>query len=106
MNEHTTPAEMSISVDQVNLLKQILATPSLGKLKPAILIWRFYNAPKEYQTLSTNGGDEDWLAFIPAKVWKAEGGDIMFLWHGTPFGVCDVSEYPVNDGMVLIGAHA
>lgn len=34
------------------------------KNKP-ILVWPFDEAPKEYQNLSTNGGDEDWLAFVP-----------------------------------------
>jgi hypothetical protein len=33
-----------------------------------IKVWRFQDAPQELQELSTNGGDEDWLATIPAEL--------------------------------------
>lgn len=66
-----------------------------------ILVWPFYDAPEELRRLSPHGGDEDWLAFVPADqetpAWLAEG---------TPFGVCDVAEIPVKNGRVFIGAHA
>lgn len=69
-----------------------------------ILVWRFYNAPPEFQVLSTHGGDEDWIAFIPSSCTAD-----LPTWAepGTPFGVSDVSEHRLPDGsMVLIGAHA
>ena len=34
-----------------------------------IKVWRFEDAPKKYRALSTNGGDEDWIAFVPAIRW-------------------------------------
>ncbi len=30
-----------------------------------IQIWNFDDAPKEYKDMSENGGDEDYIAFIP-----------------------------------------
>jgi hypothetical protein len=34
-------------------------------MNPPIKIWPFHLAYKELQDLSTNGGDEDWVAVIP-----------------------------------------
>jgi len=79
------------------------------KMKP-IKVWRFYDAPKKYQKLSTHGGDEDWLAFIPKDLIGSFRFEYqpMPLWmqSGTQFGICDVSLIPVRDGFVAIGAHA
>jgi len=74
-----------------------------------IQVWRFHDAPKELQDLSTHGGDEDWLALIPPN-YKAK--DIHWAESSTPFGCCDVSEHIVSFNSawkgwkVLIGAHA
>ena len=68
-----------------------------------ILVWRFYKAPQEYQNLSDNGGDEDWLAFVPA-----EYSDDYLGWleHGS-FGVCSIDKYDLPNGdSVYIGSHA
>lgn len=68
-----------------------------------ISVWRFDDAPLEYQELSPHGGDEDWVAFIP------EDEIMPYLsWaeSGTPFGYCDVSIHRVDNGEVRIGAHA
>ena len=73
--------------------------------KPAktILVWRFYEAPQEFQALSGHGGDEDWLAFIP----DAFGDEwIGWLDSSTSFGVCETTRHPVEGGLVYIGAHA
>jgi len=71
--------------------------------KNAILVWNFYDAPQEFRDLSPHGGDEDWLAFVPAHV-----GDHAYIpWLEMPaFGCCDVSTHPVEGGEVRIGAHA
>lgn len=37
-----------------------------GKCSP-ILVWNFDDAPTELQALSPHGGDEDWLALVPAE---------------------------------------
>jgi hypothetical protein len=70
--------------------------------KPPILVWKFEDAPEIYRSLSTAGGDEDWIAFVP-KIY--EGKYIPWLEVG-PFGVCDVELIRVADGEVYIGSHA
>jgi hypothetical protein len=68
-----------------------------------IRVWRWEDAPEKYRRLSEHGGDEDWVAFVPAALkdewigWAEEGG---------PFGYCSVSEHEVDGGRVLIGARA
>lgn len=71
--------------------------------KPPILVWRFEDAPMKYKILSNHGGDEDWVAFIPK---ESKGYGIPWAESGSRFGVCDVSEHEVENGIVLIGAHA
>ncbi len=68
-----------------------------------VKVWAFDEAPQEYQDLSTHGGDEDWVAFIPKRLAKRH----WYGWmeNGTPFGICDVIEYRVRGGFVRIGAH-
>lgn len=70
-----------------------------------IRIWPFHDAPEELKRLSDNGGDEDWLAFVPQWIWDREGGWIPFLDVGH-FGVAHVNKYVVPGGVVLIGCHA
>lgn len=68
-----------------------------------IVVWRFDDAPKEYQGLSPHGGDEDWLALVPSCM---SGEIIGWLEPGSMFGRCDVSQHKVEAGTVFIGAHA
>lgn len=69
-----------------------------------IRVWRFYDAPRALQELSPHGGDEDWLAIVPAHM---ADGWIPWMESGSSFGCCDVSRHPRLDGsVVLIGAHA
>jgi hypothetical protein len=69
-----------------------------------ILVWEFYSAPEEYSSLSTNGGDEDWVAVVPASMSDEYIG---WLESGTQFGVCCVDKYPLPDGRVVyIGSHS
>lgn len=76
-------------------------------LTTAILVWPFGDAPTELQALSTNGGDEDWLALVPPHLTNSD-----IPWLGSdddagPFGVCCINHYPLPDGrLVVIGAHA
>lgn len=71
--------------------------------KFAIMVWRFKDAPKEYQALSPHGGDEDWVAFFPEEY----GIDEYVGWaDGGSFGCCDVSCHEVVGGHIRIGAHA
>jgi len=68
-----------------------------------IKVWRFNDAPKALQDLSTNGGDEDWLAVIPANYDEY----IPWLESGSPFGCCCVDAYELPTGeTVYIGSHS
>ena len=65
-----------------------------------IKVWAFYDAPEEYQKLSTNGGDEDWVALVPKGMDRPD-------WVGSEaFGCCDVAAYPIEGGTIHIGCHA
>lgn len=77
----------------------------VGKIMDLFIkVWKFEDAPKELQGLSTHGGDEDWVALIPPKL---AGEWIGWMESGSSFGCCSVSEYKLPDGsMVRIGAHA
>lgn len=68
-----------------------------------IKVWRFYDAPKAYRDLSTNGGDEDWVAFIPDAMSQEYIG---WLESGSSFGCCCVDEHKVAGGVIRIGCHA
>ena len=75
-------------------------------MKEPIQIWSFYDAPEELQSLSDNGGDEDWVAIIPEHL-KDEW--IGWLEEGTSFGCCRVQEldHPTLKGYkVRIGSHS
>ena len=68
-----------------------------------IIVWRFSDAPEKFRKLSGHGGDEDWLALVPASYSRTY---IPWLEYG-PFGVCDISSYDLENGQrVCIGAHA
>jgi hypothetical protein len=54
----------------------------------AIVMWQFFNAPKEYQELCDCGGDEEAIVFIPVGVlepawlenlWTASGHEPRFV---------------------------
>ena len=70
-----------------------------------IRVWRFSDAPEDMRELSENGGDEDWLAHVPASM---SGDYIAWLDSGIGgFGMGDVSEYWRPDGsVVFIGSHS
>ncbi len=72
-------------------------------IKP-ILIWKFKDAPKQYQDMSENGGDEDYIALIPPNY---EHEYFSFLEEGASFGCCGVDEIKLQNGYtLLIGSHA
>lgn len=79
---------------------------SVGPDDKMIRVWSFYDAPQEFRDLSPHGGDEDWLAFIPAAVLLADGDYIPWMESGGSFGCCDVSRHAVPGGQIRIGAHA
>lgn len=70
-----------------------------------IKVWSWELAPEELKELSTHGGDEDWVAFIPFSVYD-ENFYIGWMESGTSFGYSDVSSYRVANGEVRIGVHS
>lgn len=69
---------------------------------PAILVWRFSDAPDEYKKLSHHDGDEDWVAVVPREYAAQWIGWI----DSQMFGVCDTSSHELENGSkVFIGAH-
>lgn len=71
-----------------------------------IKVWPFSEAPDTYRQMSTNGGDEDWVALVPLE-WK-DRYYIGWLEAGMSpcFGCCCIDWYEHRDGWVVIGAHS
>lgn len=68
----------------------------------SISVFHFHAAPKWMQDLSRHGGDEDWIAYVPA----GYKGDCEPTWLDG-LGCCEVSKHVQDDGsIVYIGAHA
>lgn len=67
-----------------------------------IQVWRFEDAPKKYHDLSTNGGDEDWIAFVPEYLC-----DEWIGWmECDSFGCYKIEKHNVEGGQIRIGCHA
>ncbi len=87
----------------------MMSTMKVRREETTILVWHWQDAPDNYKALSTSGGDEDWVAFVPVAL---AGTYIPWLEGGGPFGCCSVSEHAiettngVRKGTVYIGAHA
>jgi hypothetical protein len=72
---------------------------SIGKKEP-IKVWRFSDAPSDLQKLSTNGGDEDWIAAV------ADEQEVPNWIHTSAFGCCCVDKYYYGKYTIYIGAHS
>ena len=72
----------------------------------AIQVWQYEDAPDEYKWKSVNGGDEDWIAFIPQEYLDKNGDWIPWATEGSPFGCFCVDEIEVKGGKLLIGSHS
>lgn len=74
-------------------------------VEPAIGLWLFSEAPAQYANLSDNGGDEDWVMFVPDRL--ADHPLVGRLTDSYGFTVdCDPQEHDVEGGVVYIGQHA
>ena len=73
-------------------------------MKEPIQVWFFEDAPDEYKSLSTCGGDEDYLAYVPASY---KGLHIGWLESGS-FGACgSIYKFQLPNGdSIVIGSHA
>lgn len=82
---------------------------ALHTAKPvkAIVVWRFDDAPRVLQHLSTNGGDEDWIAYIPADVYEDCGGYIPWIESGAFDAGLEAEKIKLPCGdWIYIGSHA
>ena len=75
---------------------------------PPIKVWRFEDAPLRYRKMSTSGGDEDWVAYIPKEYLNGPNSNyIPWAEEGSPFGCCSVDIFTLPDGdEIRIGSHA
>ena len=74
----------------------------------AILVWPWDEAPEDLKKIASQGGDEDWLIFVPK--------ELVEEWlnrYGTPHWIertaacCDPDRFDLPDGSVLyVGSHA
>jgi len=74
----------------------------------SIKVWQFYDAPKRYQKVASQGGDEDWLAFVPygfTGVKDKHEPYIPWLEVGG-FGCCNVQWIEVKKGWLVVGTHS
>ena len=68
-----------------------------------VKVWRFADAPKEFQDLSQNGGDEDYLALLPKGL---QGQDFAWL-DCRHFGFCCIDKHELPNGdTIYIGSHS
>lgn len=72
--------------------------------KNAILVWEFDKAPQELKDLSRNGGDEDWVVYVPV-------GALECAWIPAWLEEIDTCKEPQRiqmecGALVYIGSHA
>lgn len=87
----------------------------------AMMTWYFHDAPSDLQALSTNGGDEDFITYVPpgglfdtlVAQWFGEmvddddGKPPRWEERTSAFGCCCVDRYELkNGGVAFIGSHA
>lgn len=69
-----------------------------------IRVWPFEYAPEKYRELSTNGGDEDWLAVVATR--DLDEMQYPHWLETAPFGVCCVDSYKLGEETIFIGSHS
>lgn len=82
-----------------------------GNRERPVTVWDFEDAPTEYQALSKSGGDEDYIALVPAEYEDGNKHDLFnFLTENGSyawFGCCDIDVFDLPNGdKVYIGSHA
>jgi hypothetical protein len=71
-----------------------------------VMLWRFCDAPKYLQALSTNGGDEDWLGFVPDSALSDEWNYFPVFESSLFDSTLDPQKIRVKNGVIWIGSHA
>ncbi len=69
----------------------------------AIMVWPWANAPSAMRQLSTVGGREDWVAYVPPcyeNEWR------WWITDSPAFDFFDVQDHQYMGGTVLIGSYS
>lgn len=78
--------------------------------KEPIKVWEWSDAPEEFRALSTHGGDEDWVVFVPYSRTSGARRFEGYLWDPDRFYVTGwgwgISREISDSGFVLIFAHS
>ena len=75
--------------DSCDIDDELIALLDLAAKNKYFMIWKHEDAPPPISHLTHQGGDEDYVAFVPANFWAP-----IFL-SGPQFGCCRVFEYDV-----------
>jgi hypothetical protein len=88
---------------EANGWKRINGHACLWRSPPVefIRVWAYHQAPIALRDLSTNGGDEDWIAVVPYGMHRP-----LWMEEGTAFGCCSVDAFEILAGTVYIGSHS
>lgn len=85
------------------ILRQNLGNTRSDMSNEPIKMWPFHDAPEDLQALSRHGGDEDWIAVVPAHLAASPLAEDI----EDRLPVCDCQRIRRDDGsLVMIGAHA
>ncbi len=69
--------------------------------QPSMQLWAFASAPQALKALSTNGGDEDWVMFVPEGL-EQDGSYFAMMFQP----VNQPAIYYAAEGSVYIWSHA
>jgi len=73
-----------------------------------ISVWSFEKAPEEIQKIADQGGDEDWVVFVPKEFGFGTCEDLEG-WKPYWLDVMDSCRQPVvitvDDGIFYVGCH-
>lgn len=103
--EDTNNFTITRTAGQFRAITKALAAkgaPAVTHDPTAITVWPFYAAPQEYRDICSQGGDEDYIAFVPDTCSEQ---DPSFLWDGR-FSCCTSSSHQIPGGTLVVGCHA
>ena len=74
----------------------------MKKMNDRISVWPFKKAPNEIQKLTSQGGDEDWVVFVPKSF---ESDDVVPFWIEAMDSLREPIRIVVDDGVFFVGCH-
>jgi len=101
--EYVTECGINEDVTLETIVK-LMAEYNKQEYSNYIKIYTFNKAPKEYQELSENGSNEEWIAIVNNIFYKEHNEYISFLEEGTGFGVYKVQKIKQGADIILIGS--